>query len=186
MPPDSSSQNWSDELAAWMKESPHSVPTPSADPTSRLFSAGEKCEKPLETRLQQLLEEAMRDQDLGGAGHHAELECQRSVPPKNCAGWTHKLGHFDNLLGNREVERCKNVHQLFYHLRHNHLEQWDLRNRVNDLLHCAPLYLLLRQNLKQRCWPPGGWCLPNVLPGVHRKVPGTSRLGEGIFRNAAV
>ena len=47
MPPDSSSQNWSDELAAWMKESPHSVPTPSADPTSRLFSAGEKCENPL-------------------------------------------------------------------------------------------------------------------------------------------
>ena len=54
----------------------------------------------------------------------------------------------------------------------------DHRNWVNDLLHGAPLYLLLRQHLKQRCWTPGGWCLPNVLPGVHRKVPGTSRLGE--------
>ena len=61
----------------------------------------------------------------------------------------------------------------------------DLQNRVNDLLHGGPLYTLLRQHLKQRCWPPGCWCLPNVLPGVHRKVPGTSRLGEGIFRNTA-
>ena len=46
---------------------------------SALFSAGEKCETPHETPPQQLLEEAMRDQDLGGAGHHAELECQRSA-----------------------------------------------------------------------------------------------------------
>ena len=46
----------------------------------------------------------------------------------------------------------------------------------------APLYLLLRQHLKERCWPPGGWCLPNVLPGVPRKVPDTNRPGEGIFR----
>ena len=73
---------------------------------------------------------------------------------KNCtrsAGWTHKLGHLRTY--------------------------WGLQNRVNDLLHVAPLYLLLRQHLKQRCRPPSGWCLPNVLPGVHRKVPGTSRLG---------
>ena len=46
---------------------------------SALFSAGEKCETPHETLHRQLLEEAMRDQDLGGAGHHAELECQRSA-----------------------------------------------------------------------------------------------------------
>ena len=65
------------------------------------------------------------------------------------------------------------------------MEHSDLQNRVNNLLHGAPLYLLLRQHLKQWCWPPGGWCLPNVLPGVHRKVPGTSRLGSGMFRNTA-
>ena len=247
---------------------------PECGPIFALFSAGEKCEKPLETLPQQLHEEAMRDQDLGDAGHHEELECQRSAPnsllysvlvktlktsketvmknwnvgdllhrrggilsrektlktststtpsanwnvnrlldrlpddldkrhdrrryhqlfhrlrrTKDCAssaGWTHDLGHFDNLLGNREVERCEKVHQLFYHLRHNVVEQRDQRHRVDDLLRGAQLYPLLRQHLKQRCWPPGGWCLPNVLPGVHRKVPGTSRLGEGIFRNTAV
>ena len=33
------------------------------------------------------------------------------------AGWTHDLEHVENLLRNREVERCEKVHQLFYHLR---------------------------------------------------------------------
>ena len=40
------------------------------------FPPGKSAKKPLETLLQQLLKEALRDQDLGGAGHRAELECQ--------------------------------------------------------------------------------------------------------------
>ena len=88
------------------------------------------------------------------------------------------FGHIDNLLGNVEIERCENVHQLFHHLRHNVVKQRDQRHRVDDLLHGAPLNPHLRQHLKQRCSPPGGWCLPNVLPGIHRKVLGTS-WGEG-------
>ena len=34
-------------------------------------------------------------------------------------------GHFDNLLGNTDIERCEKVHQLFHHLRLNIVEQRD-------------------------------------------------------------
>ena len=119
--------------------------------------------------------------------HQLFHRMRRTKDCASSAGWTHDLGHVDNLLGNKEVERCEKVHQLFYHLRHSVVEQRDQRHRVDDLLCGALLYPFMRQHLKQRCWPPGGWCLSIILHGVHRKVLGTSRLGGGgIFRIVAV
>ena len=51
---------------------------PECGPTCALsFRQGKVHKKTLETLLQQLLEKAMRDQDLGGGGYRAGLECQR-------------------------------------------------------------------------------------------------------------
>ena len=55
--------------------------------------------------------------------HQLFHRLRRTKDCASSAGWTHDLGHFDNPLGNREVERCEKVHQLFYHLRHNVVEQ---------------------------------------------------------------
>ena len=96
---------------------------------------------------------------------------------KDCAssaGWTHNLGHFDNLLGNREVERCKNVPSCSTICGTNHLEHWNHQNWVNDLLHGVPQYLLLQQasvlaaprlvppqrpsrRPSHSTWPPAAW-----------------------------
>ena len=84
---------------------------PECGPDVALFSAGEKCEKPLETLPKQLLEEAMRDQDLGGAGHHAELECQRSAP--------------NSLLYSVLGENLENLHRY-------HDEELDCRRSAPD------------------------------------------------------
>ena len=101
--------------------------------------------------------------------HQLRLECLfrclRYTEDCACsAGWTHNLGHLDNLLGNTKIERREYVHQLFHHLRLDHEGHRDHRNRVGDLLHGVPLHLLLRQHLQQRCWPPGYWCLSHVPP----------------------
>ena len=68
------------------------------------------------------------------------------------------MGTSNTCSATRRSRGEKNVHQLFHHLRHNVVEQRDQRRKVDDLLRGALLNPLLRQHLKQRCWPPGGWC----------------------------
>ena len=75
---------------------------------------------------------------------------------EDCAStpwWTHDLGNFDNLLGQRLVEDLQDTHQLFHLLPLDHEEQRDHRNRVGDLLRGVPQDPLLRPGLPELSRP---------------------------------
>ena len=68
------------------------------------------------------------------------------------------LGHFDNLLGNRQkrVEKAHDIRQLFHHLRHkciNNLHHGSTAHEVDNVLHGVPLDTLLRPRVRDRPRP---------------------------------
>ena len=85
------------------------------------------------------------------------------------------LGHFNNLLVNRDVQELVDLHQLFSHQRHLNIE------RRQD----APLNPLLRPDLVEAVRPGAPELLHTVVV-VERKVLCAGLLGEECFRNFAV
>ena len=72
---------------------------------------------------------------------------------EDCAsstGWTDNLGHFNNLLGNRDVQDLEGLHHLFSHQRHGGIEQRNDRHAVDELPHGVALNPLLRPPLDER------------------------------------
>ena len=57
------------------------------------------------------------------------------------------LGHFDLLLGDKEVDDLQHVLQLVHHLRHKDVKSRQPRSDVSKLLHSVPQNLLPRPDL---------------------------------------
>ena len=93
------------------------------------------------------------------------------------------LGHFKNLLGNRDVQELVDLHQLFSHQRHRNIERRQEGRAVANLFHCAPLNPLLRPDLAEAVRPGAPELWHTV---VERKVLCAVLLGEVCFRNFAV
>ena len=90
------------------------------------------------------------------------------------------LGHFNNLLGHRDVQELVDLHQLLSHQRHKNIERRQEGRGVANLFHGVPVYTLLRPHLRERRWqaatrrqahlqhqvistqclPPGSWDAP--------------------------
>ena len=77
----------------------------------------------------------------------------------------------------------REVQQLSHHLRHRIIKSQQ-RDRIDDLLHGAPLCPLLRPDLGKPVRPgaQGG----RHIIDVHGKVHYACRLGGGMLRNLAV
>ena len=84
------------------------------------------------------------------------------------------LGHFDNLLGTRRehVEEMQEIWQLFHHLRHRIIESRQRRDKIEDLLHSAPLFPFLRSGHGKQAVRPH-------LPGLFFVEAEELRLGSG-------
>ena len=111
---------------------------------------------------------------------HQLFHClRRTKDCANSAGRTHKLGHFDNLLGNREVERCR--------LSSSHsticgTNAWSIGTSGTRSTSCSTVRRCncsCGSTSSNGAGGPAAGASPTSSPGVHRKVPGTSRLGEG-------
>ena len=103
----------------------------------------------------------------GGHFHQLFRHLRRTEHRARAAGWRRDLGHFDNLLdGCLHVNEPEDVHQLFSHLRHRHIEYLHVRQDVDDVLRRVPMDPLLpTSNLRQRCWPvPSGERAPGTWP----------------------
>ena len=75
------------------------------------------------------------------------------------------------------------VHGHFVHLS-LHLRHCGIEDQL-EFAATVPPTLKLRPHLQQRCGPPGAWCLPFVLPDVHREVLRTSRPGFFFFEEGS-
>ena len=58
-------------------------------------------------------------------------------------GWRWDLGHFDDLLGNVNIELPAHLHQLVVHLQHRNIKRRHDERVVDDLFHGAPLFLFV-------------------------------------------
>ena len=119
--------------------------------------------------------------------HLYQLFCRlrRTEDCASSVGWTHDLGHLDNLLGNTEIKRCEKVHQLFHHLRHNVVKQRDQRHRVDDLLHGALLNRSCGSTSSNGAGRPAAGASPTSSPASIVKCWAPADWG-GMFRNLAV
>ena len=63
------------------------------------------------------------------------------------------LGHFDLLLGDKEVDNLQHVLQLLHHLRHKDAKSRQPRSDVSKLPHSVPQNLLLRPDLVEAVRP---------------------------------
>ena len=80
--------------------------------------------------------------------HQLRLRQSRALNSTTRKG---KLGHFDNLLGNRRNGNAKervHIHWLFHHLQHRDIESLHELEDATVLHHCP-----LRLHLDERCWP---------------------------------
>ena len=69
------------------------------------------------------------------------------------AGWQRDLGHCDNLVGHRRIDRPQHGHQLVHHLRLKNTESRHDGSNVTNLLRGVPQNPLLRPRLSKSLGP---------------------------------
>ena len=98
-----------------------------------------------------LLGSPLLEQGIGQHSRHFHQLRLRQSRALNSTNRKSKLGHFDNLLGNRRHEIAKervNFLWLFHHLQHRDIKDLLELEDAAVLHHCP-----LRLHLDERCWP---------------------------------